>query len=86
MFLFRKWLPAGPKRSASWQLGQSQVARPVYLLWDRGLLGNVGVAVAAAAAEAAEAAEAAAAAAVWLAARPKAAALPAAVAGCSMDL
>ena len=29
MFRFLKWLPAGPRRSASWQLGQSHVARPV---------------------------------------------------------
>lgn len=28
MFFLRKWTPAGPRRSASWQFGQSQVARP----------------------------------------------------------
>lgn len=36
MFFLRKCAPAGPSRSASWQLGQSQVALPVYLRWDRG--------------------------------------------------
>ena len=35
-FFFLRWLPAGPSLSASWQLGQSQTALPVYLLWDLG--------------------------------------------------
>lgn len=36
MFFFLKCTPAGPSLSASWQLGQSQVALPVYLLCDLG--------------------------------------------------
>merc|ERR1719458_2256051 len=35
-FLFLMCAPAGPSRSASWQLGQSQTARPVYRRWDLG--------------------------------------------------
>ena len=36
MFFFLRLAAAGPSLSASWQLGQSQVARPVYRRWDRG--------------------------------------------------
>ena len=36
MFFFLSVAPAGPSLSASWQLGQSQVALPVYRLDDRG--------------------------------------------------
>ena len=35
-FFFLRWVPAGPSLSASWQLGQSQTALPVYLRWDLG--------------------------------------------------
>ena len=44
MFRFLRWAPAGPRRSASWQFGQSHVARPVYRRDERcddGRLGGV---------------------------------------------
>jgi len=39
MFFLRRCWPAGPRRSASWQFGQSQTALPVYLLCVRGVIG-----------------------------------------------
>lgn len=59
---FLRWPPAGPSRSASWQLGQSHVARPVYRrcvrgdgVWGAALYAADTAAAAAAAAAAADA-------------------------------